>query len=65
LSQLCLYTIFVQSMSGTVKLKVYLTPNMFALRTSTVTTKLLNITSIPGITIVTLTGVVTGVMTNS
>jgi hypothetical protein len=50
---------------GTVRLKVYLTLNMFALRTSTVTTKFLNITSVQGITIVMLTGVVTGVMTNS
>ena len=33
--------------------------DMFALRTSTVTTEFLNITSVQGITIVTLTGVVT------
>ena len=58
--QLCLCTIFDQCTSDTVRLRVYLTLNMFALRTFTVTMELLNINSVLGNRLVRLMGVVNG-----
>jgi hypothetical protein len=56
---------FDQRMLDTVRLRVNSTLNMFLLKTFTVITKLLNITSVPGNTIVRWTGVVMAVMTSN